>query len=153
MFTDKIYSSWMKENQLAKYRELRGFLPDLSGRVLDIGIGPGWFEEFLGIKAVGLDVDKNSTAEVLASGDSIPFRAGIFDLVICLDTIHLLDGKDIKRVIKPRGLLLVSHFFNKGNEKEVEETLLNMFNEFKLLKRRVIGEKEKDLVMLLKKGN
>ncbi len=150
MFTGKIYSKWMRETQIAKYEQM-DFLPEIRGKALDIGVGPGWFEIFFGIKAVGIDVDRNSAANVIASGDLIPFRDNSFDFVACLDTIHLLGGKDVARVLRPGGLLLVSHFVNKGNEKEVEKMLLNMFNEFKLLKGKVVGGKEKDLTLLLKK--
>jgi SAM-dependent methyltransferase len=123
----------------------------MKGRILDIGIGPGWFEKFFRIKTIGTDVDKNSKANVIAGGDFLPFPEHIFDFVVCLDTIHLLTGKDIKRVLKPNGLFLVSHFVNKGSEKEVKKTLLNMFSEFKLLKSKVVGDREKDLILLLKK--
>lgn len=153
MFTEKIYSDWMKENQMNKYNEMKGFLPVIKGKVLDVGIGPGWFEDFFGIKSMGIDVDKDSCANVIASGDFIPFRDNSFDFVVCLDTIHLLTGKDVLRVLKGKGFFLVSHFVNKENEKEVEKRLLNMFNEFKLLKREIVGDKEKDLVMILQKVN
>ncbi len=141
----------MKDNQLAKYKEMKGFLPVIEGKVLDIGIGPGWFEDFFNIKSMGIDLDKDSRANVIASGDFIPFGDNSFDFVVCLDTIHLLTGKDVSRVLKDKGFFLVSHFVNMGNEKEVEKRLLNMFNEFKLLKREIVGDKEKDLIMLLKK--
>ena len=151
MFTEKIYFDWMKENQISKYKEMKDFLPEIKGRVLDVGIGPGWFEEFFGIDAVGIDVDKDSRANVIASGDFIPFKDCIFDFIVCLDTIHLITGKDVLRVLKKDGIFLVSHFVNKGNEIEVEKRLLNVFNEFKLLKKKIAGDKEKDLIMILKK--
>ncbi|UCG95027.1 MAG: class I SAM-dependent methyltransferase [archaeon] len=151
MFTEKIYSRWMKENQLAKYKHLKEILPEIKGNVLDIGVGPGWFEEFLGIKAIGIDVDRESAARVIASGDFLPFRDKTFDFVVCLDTIHLLNGKDVSRVMRGNGILLVSHFVNKGNEEKVKKTLLNMFPEFKLSEGRIVGNKEKDLVLVLKK--
>lgn len=151
MFTEEIYSDWMRENQMNKYKYMKSFLPEMKGNVLDVGIGPGWFEKYFEISAVGIDVDKNSRAKVLASGDFLPFGKGIFDFVICLDTIHLIEGKDISRVLKKGGTLLVTHFVSKGNEGEVEKTLLNMFPEFKLLRKELVGEKEKDIVLLLKK--
>lgn len=151
MFTEEIYSKWMKENQLGKYDDMKTMLSGLNGRILDIGVGPGWFEDTTGIRAVGIDVDKNSRANVVACGDSLPFREGCFDSVVCLDTIHLINGKDVSRVLKKGGLFLVSHFVNRGNEAEVEKRLLNMFPEFKLLEKRVVGDKEKDLTLLLKK--
>ena len=153
MFTEKIYSDWMKENQINKYNEMKDFLPVIKGKVLDVGIGPGWFEDFFEIESIGIDVDKDSRANVIASGDFIPFRDNSFDFVVCLDTIHFLTGKDVSRVLKDKGFFLVSHFVNMDNEKEVEKRLLNMFNEFKLLKREIVGDKEKDLIMILQKVN
>lgn len=151
MFTEKIYSKWMKGNQMNKYKEMKEFLPVIKGKILDVGIGPGWFEDFFGIKAVGIDVDNDSRANVIASGDNIPFWDKTFDFVVCLDTIHLLTGKDIPRILKKDGFFLLSHFVNVENEKEIEKKLLNMFHEFKLLKRIVVGDKEKDLILLFKK--
>lgn len=151
MLTEKIYSKWMKENQMRKYEEIKGILPSTGGKILDIGVGPGWFEDFFGIKTVGIDVDKDSRANVIASGDDIPFLDKTFDFVVCLDTIHLLTGKDISRILKKDGFFLLSHFVNVENEKEVEKKLLNMFHEFKLLKKKIVGDKEKDLIILLKR--
>lgn len=147
MFTSKIYSKWMKETQFEKYKDMKEILPELKGKSLDIGIGPGWFEEFFGFEAVGVDVDKNSKADIIAHGDYLPFKDRIFDFVVCLDTIHLLEGKDIKRVLKNGGILVVSHFIRENDEKK----LLNMFHEFKLLEKKIVGEREKDIVLVLKK--
>jgi len=130
---------------------MKEFLPEIKGLVLDVGIGPGWFEKMFEIESVGIDLDKNSAANLIASGDFIPFLNKTFDFVICLDTIHLLNGKDVSRILKKDGLFLVSHFVNEGNEIEVEKKLLNMFREFKLMKKTIVGDKEKDLVILLKK--
>ncbi len=147
MFTKKIYSAW-EEKQIEKYKEMRDLIPKDFNLALDVGVGPGWFEEFFGMNILGIDIDKNSAADIIASGDFIPIRENSFDFVICLDTIHLVGGEEIKRVLKPRGYLLLSHFINKDNENEIEKKLLNMFKEFKLLKRKIVGNKEKDLAIL-----
>ena len=140
----------MKEVQLEKYEDMKEILPQFKGRVLDVGIGPGWFEEFFGIETIGVDVDKNSKAQVIAHGDFLPFRSEVFDFVVCLDTVHLLEGNDIKRVLKRGGVLVVSHFLRK--EEDVEKKLLNIFREFKLLKKKIVGNREKDLVFVMQKG-
>ena len=150
MFTSKIYSKWMKEAQVEKYNGMKEILPELKGRVLDVGIGPGWFEEFFGINAIGTDVDKNSKADIIAHGDFLPFRNEVFDFVVCIDTVHLLEGNDIKRVLKKCGKLVISHFLRK--EEDVEKKLLNMFHEFKLLEKKIVGNREKDLVFVMQKG-
>jgi len=152
MFTNEIYYRWMKKNQTDKYREIEYHLPVFQGRVLDVGIGPGWFEEFFKLRAVGIDIDKKSAADIIASGNEIPLKNKSFDNVICLNTIHLIGGNEIKRVLKKGGLLLLSHHTNKENEKDVEKKLLNMFKEFKLLEKIIVGNKEKDLVLLLEKN-
>ena len=140
----------MKEVQFEKYKDMKEILPEFKGRILDIGIGPGWFEEFFRIETIGVDIDKNSKARVIAHGDFLPFRDGIFDFVICLDTVHLLEGNDVKRVLKNDGILVVSHFIREGED--VEKKLLNMFREFKLLEKKIIGNREKDFVFVMQKG-
>jgi len=150
MFTSKIYSKWMKEVQFEKYEDMKEVLPEMKGRILDVGIGPGWFEEFFGIETIGVDVDKNSKARVIAHGDFLPFKSEVFDFVVCLDTVHLIKGSDIERVLKKGGVLVVSHFMREGED--VEKKLLNIFPKFKLLKKKVAGKREKDLVLVMQKG-
>ncbi|MCX6819114.1 MAG: class I SAM-dependent methyltransferase, partial [Candidatus Aenigmarchaeota archaeon] len=122
MFFDKIYRSW-KAIQLKKYEKILQILPELKNKkILDIGIGPGYFEEFLknkGISAdiIGIDLSKEKSLgkKVIADGNVLPFADNCFDAVICLDTIHLIKNDDFARVLKPSGLALLSIFLNKQN--------------------------------------
>lgn len=162
MFFSEIYQSW-KRIQREKYEGLWNILgKDFFAafekkRVLDLGCGSGYFESFLRSKGVdagiiGADVEftKNVSPFVIADGDSLPFRDGSFDIVVCVDTVHLLGGSDFRRVLKENGILLMSAFFNNVNYGERAEMLKQRLNGFEILLEFEVGEREKDYVIIAK---
>ena len=106
MFFSKIYKSWEgiqeeKYDRIVKGFDSRDLAWTFSGRVLDVGSGTGYFERFL--KKNGFDIKKwvclDTDAEmlrqsdfvrVLGDGNLLSFKKGIFDNLVCLDSIHLI---------------------------------------------------------------
>jgi SAM-dependent methyltransferase len=97
-------------------------------RVLDFACGTGYGSAHLaseGASAVGLDSAVNAvtnaqlrygaTGASFAAGDAaaFPFRPGVFDLIVCMETIEHVEDVDallaeIKRVLQPDGVVLFS---------------------------------------------
>lgn len=158
MFTDKIYAKWMAETQHKKIKEiLRNIKISPDARILDIGCGPGFLEEILQNKNI-IAVDTNAeylenikTEKILASGDALNFK-NEFDLVFCIDTIHLLKNpKKLADYLKSGGKLVISIFCNENNSGEKLDFLKNIFSQLKLEKSFIIKtEKELDAVCVFK---
>lgn len=168
-FTEKIYASWMRETQQKKYEGIfmDFIVPSMQklklsrAKMLDVGVGDGWFEAFLAEKgivprlAVGVDSAMRTPASlfVLSDGNALPFKDGAFDVVVSFDTIHLIKNvHELVRVVKKRGFLLVSDFCNPETMEGKRSRMLKSFEGLKLLKEGVVGdEREWDYVALFKK--
>ncbi|MFP4116672.1 MAG: class I SAM-dependent methyltransferase [Candidatus Aenigmatarchaeota archaeon] len=172
-FTGEIYSDWMKSTQEKKYREiiLEFILPikdkiDLSSdRVLDVGVGKGWFEKKLHEREIessitGLDVDKTDLAIegidfVVGDGNRMPFEDSSFDFVISFDTIHLLKRpKEIERVVSEGGYALISTYCNERNFKSRGDKVKSLFD-MEILKEGVVGDPSHEMsyVVLFRNGS
>ncbi len=151
MFTNKIYG-YMEEIQKRKIaRILEEVKPE--GKILDVGSGPGFLSEFIGAVSVDIDLEnlkKARGAKVLASGDFLPFRSHAFDIVFCIDVVHLLKNTgEIFRVCKEA---VVSCFCNRYNHYEKLEFLKSIVPEgFVLKKSFIVREKEWDAVIVAKR--
>lgn len=159
-FCVKIYRKWMKNTQEEKIRKILDIVKP-NGRILDIGSGFGVLEKFLPAIAVDINEEylKNSPGmyKIKASGDAIPFKNESFDFVFCIDTIHLLKNpKEMKRVLKKDGKLVVSIFCYAQNIKEKSEWLERLVKNIGMKiehKFTVETEKEWDFVIIAKKPN
>jgi len=167
MFTEKIYKSWEPIQKNMYKRALRILEKNnvkIEGNVLDIGIGYGYFEDFLrknGIqtKIIGIDPNiemlkqckVNGVQKIIADGDNIPFPDNYFDLIFSFDTIHLLKKRDFIRVLKKGGFIMVSMFFNKQNKKEKEAELEKKLLGLQIIDKDVIEGTESKLIYLAKK--
>lgn len=121
-FTGAYYAQHYRPLQRAKYAQawphVRPHLPQGPFSMLDLGIGPAWWEEFLAeqgvvpARIVGMDVSEDAVA---------PRRGGVeyhltpafrtdekFDVVVCLDAWHCFPQLDVTSFLKPNGLLIVS---------------------------------------------
>lgn len=119
-YTDE-YEEWFERNRFAYLSELellRMIIPR-HGRGLEVGIGTGKFAAPLAID-FGIDPSKNmlqlarnlGSKVVLARGEQIPFKDGVFDYVLIMVTICFVDDpnrviEESKRVIANGGLIVV----------------------------------------------
>jgi SAM-dependent methyltransferase len=95
---------------------LKRVLPQLHGRLLDVGCGDKPYREWLRcIDAyVGVDVYDGPEVDVLINPKTPwPVESGAFDSVLCTQVLeHVADidlvVREIRRVLKPGGMLVVS---------------------------------------------
>ncbi len=137
--TSHYYRDHYRPIQWEKYTQgwplIKTHLPKTIPSMLDLGIGYGWWEEFLEEKKIHVSqivgADLNEEA-VSPRKKKIEYHLGpsfqtkeTFDLVVCWDAYHLL-GKSTTNLwkwVKPNGLLLVSepkpfaHFLDSVSKK------------------------------------
>ena len=154
-FSSKIYDSW-KLKQLQKYHHLFPILKKHlrnNSSVLDLGIGRAWFEEFLikkGFtfsKITGVDAEKDSIEprkEFIEYHLTSHFNSEEkFDFIVCFDSYHLLQNKNLLSFAKQNSLILISLPLRW-------EKQLNDFKELNIIEEGIIGEEEKDHFILIK---
>lgn len=140
-FQDAEYAERYAKSSLKKNKKIAGMFTKWlaqqgfeEGRILDVGCGPGDIaieiaSAFPRAKIVGMDLSEpmlkiaQSAAERAGVPDRVSFRKGdaksmpfedkSFDVVISLNTFHLVDDQvgmlnEVERVLKPNGLLLVT---------------------------------------------
>jgi ubiquinone/menaquinone biosynthesis C-methylase UbiE len=118
----------LENSQFAYAERLRGELSSAK-RWLDLGCGHGWFPPFVkrrvapldlgDRRVVGIDMDRTALARhpslafrVNGSGEHLPFRAGVFDLVSANMMLeHVSEPEklfaEVARVLAPSGRFLV----------------------------------------------
>jgi SAM-dependent methyltransferase len=105
---------WLAVKDL--YRDLRTLLPELRGRVLDVGCGDKPYGPWLSNASehVGADVAAGPNVDVVITpGASWPFESCSFDAVVCTQVMeHAQDLAnvlgEIHRVLKPGGIVLAT---------------------------------------------
>ena len=163
-FFAEIYGSWSKIQE-EKYDKILTLMKEsgirISGRILDIGAGPLFFEKFLEKKGVDtsgfvcIDIEKKYASGrgfVLADGVRLPFSGNSFRLIFCIDAIHLIgNGKEMERVLAPGGYAIVCSFFNEENLAIIEKGIVKKLNGFKLSKKTIIKGRENELILAFRK--
>lgn len=137
---------------------IRGFgncLPFLQlqhgHRVLDSGCGYGWTTEWLmnlGIDAVGIDISRvypdvgrrrmgpnNQPHLVVGDSENLPFRAGVFDAVLCFDAFHHIPDRPAamrryERVLKDPGRIVL---LEPGGQHETDEVSVNVMDTYGIM--------------------
>lgn len=167
MYTPKIYESW-KNIQRQKYESIINILGKefvrnlLSGRrVLDLGIGFGYFEDFLEesmIKSsiIGLDRDEEAARKcrvplVIGNANRLPFRSGTFDVLLSIDSFHSVKSGDFVRVLKRKGLALITMFFNDHSYEKVRGELKEKLVGFDIVCAFELHGRENEYVVLARK--
>lgn len=106
---------WLATKDL--YADLRAILPDLEGRILDVGCGDKPYEGWLNLKkaeCVGLDTYAGPGIDlVIRPSEAWPLPASSFDVIVCTQVLeHVADLnemlKEMARALKRGGLLLVT---------------------------------------------
>ena len=164
-----IYDTWMKETQFKKYGGILDMLikneVPLEGKVLDVGIGTGLFEDFLKGKGVsldliGVDTDRKMIEEakkkgylvILANAEKLPFEDSSFDLVVSIDAINSVSDKEavireIYRVMKPGSYGVITHFCNNYTRNQVWKKMETLTRQFKVIDARVTGNVDNELTV------
>ncbi len=160
-----VYDSWMKEAQYKKYEDLLPMLEktSLDKKILDIGMGSALFEEYLKgigkeVDVVGIDPDKEMIKKAEKKGfpvqrgvaTELPFEENSFNLIVCLDTIHKAKDEEkamqeMKRVLKPGGHVIVTHFCNAFTKKKVLKKLKKLSKDFEVIEKKMIGRRDSEV--------
>ena len=107
---------WLATKDL--YRDLKRILPTLEGRIADVGCGDKPYDRWLNQSAVlehtGIDVQPGAAVDVVVPREDVwPLPDEHFDVVICTQVLEHARNmavviKELHRILKPRGKLLVS---------------------------------------------
>src|SRR5690606_7297991 len=102
-------------------RSIRLMAPEIGGRVMDVGCGTKPYEKLFSraTEYVGVDLavsghdHHDSKVDVFYDGKTLPFPSQSFDAVVCFQVLEHVFNIDeliveMRRVLKPGGLLLVS---------------------------------------------
>ncbi|MFB6088232.1 MAG: methyltransferase domain-containing protein, partial [Candidatus Aenigmatarchaeota archaeon] len=158
MFTPYIYSDWMREIQEKKFEglfidfilPLKSELNFNSIKMLDVGIGKGWFEDKFKDRNMnpdifGLDIEtfkpSKNFERVVGDGNLLPFKNSTFDLLVSVDTMHLIDNpREVFRVMKNNSFAILGIFSSPYNLNEKRKELLTKAKNLNLLKESVVGD-------------
>jgi SAM-dependent methyltransferase len=108
------HAQWLSGSII--YRDLRRVLPELHGRVLDVGCGDKPYASWLSSadEHVGIDVTAGPQVDVVIDPhEPWPLADGSFDAALCLQVIeHASDVDNLlsqtERVLRPGGRLVVT---------------------------------------------
>ena len=102
------------------YKNIKLFIPQLKGTLLDFGCGRKPFENLFTVeKYIGVDLQntghdhKNSKVDVYYDGKHLPFENNSFDSLFCSEVLeHVFDPDkilpEINRVLKPGAKVLIT---------------------------------------------
>lgn len=166
--TAESYDKRYAEIQRRKLEVVLSRLPSKLGRVLDLGCGTGGalpkLEERCEL-VVGVDFSEGMLREareknpkailVQADTDHLPLQGQIFDAVISITLLQNLPRplktlQEVARVLKPKGLAVITSLKQKHSSKQLEELMLKA--SLKPLKAEEIKGSEDVICMAVKKS-
>ena len=114
-------------------RAMSRWLPGLEGTVLDVGCGKKPYKPlFAAVHSyIGVDLSTSSEADVMGALDQgLPFQEGAFDIVILAQVMEYIAEPrlaiaEIKRVLKPGGVAIISFPFILNEHGEHDVTRLS----------------------------
>ena len=102
----------MDKLSFANRQKLKFFLPFLKPehKIIDLGCGNMWLTNYL--KKLGYDCigfDESFPADIVGNVKTYTFKEAFFDAVFALEIVEHIDcTEEIKRMLKPGGILMVS---------------------------------------------
>lgn len=142
----KGYDELYKEEQLTKFEKIKQ-LVEFKGKVLDIGCGTGFITELIH-NVIGCDSSEKMLEKcdkglkvVHCSIENLPFETNSFDTVFSLTVLQDVEDikkaiKEIKRVLKPNGKIIISVL----NKNKIEIIRKELKKEFKEIKEKNLGK-------------
>lgn len=137
-----------------KNHKVASYFYGRKGKLLNIGLGHGALEKLLiqkkpEIELFGIDISKEAIKKtkdivdgkyIVASVEKIPFKDNTFDFVVELDVLEHLQKKgliksleEVRRVIKNRGIFIISVPLNESDKDKNLNRHLVVFNEYMIL--------------------
>ncbi len=111
-----------KGKMFFRFNLIKKMLGNNSGKILDIGSANGFISNVINGDLISLDISQinNTYSSIKIEGDALrlPFKNNSFSTVIISETLeHIVDPKqtidEIKRILMPKGLLILSIPFNE----------------------------------------
>lgn len=128
--------------QEEKYDTMSEYFPERWKLALDLGCGTGILNTKIS-NLIGMDISlgmlemAKKTAQKVVQGESenIPFKSKVFDVVFCFSVLQSSDNlkksiKEIRRVLKPNGLFIMTYLDKKFDSKVIP-VLKTYFNNIK----------------------
>ncbi len=117
-----------KGKMVFRFNLIKKMIGKNSGKILDIGSANGFISNFFNSDFISLDISQinNTHSSIKIEGDALclPFKNNSFNAVIISETLeHIVNPEqtinEIKRILTPKGLLILSIPFNE----KISETL------------------------------
>ncbi len=151
----KSYTELHKEEQEKKLNKIREYLDNnkislKNKKILDVGSGTGistdFFEGAIGLEPEIEMIKQGSYNAIQASAENLPFKDHTFDVVISVTAIHNVKDfekaiAEIKRVLKPRYLLVITLLRKSNRFEEIKKVIKEGFDVVEI-------DEEKDVIFI-----
>jgi len=147
----KSYNKLYSEEQIKKFTIIRKLIKIKKGdKLLDIGAGTGiareYFQEckYTGIEPSEEMIKQSKEKIIKGKAEKLPFKDKTFDIILSVTAIHNFDDykksiKEMKRVIKPKGKIVITILKKSSKFEEIRKELIKNFKLEEI-------EEEKDVI-------